>query len=703
MRSVPTMNIPKVTNQQLLQLVRIYWQWRWLWIGSTAAFAGLGLFYVLFLKTDTWVASQGLIIRDEANGAVVRLGRFESQTEMKAAQETVAEMARNAQVVADALRAVGREPKRTWWFTARTDHRAPTSKEVEEIAKECIAVRAPRGAELGTTEVIYLDVKQQSRPRALALNKALCDALERRMQQVRQARASGVIGELKAARDAAARDLDEATEKLRAMEAAAGADLTDLRSLTDATAAGSSTRQALDMVKIEIRQAEMQLAELNVDLRTALESFQHPDKLLLTPSKLMNSHPGLKQLREGLAAATIATSQLRGRYTDAHPSVRTAVEAETQIRQQLRAELGLAVETLRREVALAQERLEKLQAQRESYERRIKQLGEVRAVYANLANEVRGRSERLQTAERALAEAEAARDAAMTSSLITRIDDPLIGEKPIGPGRSTILAGATFSGLFFGFGVVFLLSPIDASINYGRRKTDYVGGFGRRASDRVAAPPPTGPGSLPVGVPVDRRVWPPAAAHAPFPELDPAAAPPPAAANPGTTAPATHPTAEMPTAGPSARPCTDAPRGNAGTSEVPPLTAVETSTAVPTAPGLLADSMETVLVTSIATEWGATSPLLGEGASRSDATEFSAAPCLGGGCRERPQVGRAATDATAARSASIPAGSTATPPMSPATSRSTAPGSRSRRPQARFSQLENQPPVRRQPDQGKKT
>ncbi|GIX00393.1 MAG: hypothetical protein KatS3mg111_3725 [Pirellulaceae bacterium] len=483
------MRIPKITNRQLVELARVYWQWRWLWIGSTVLFTGLGLIYVLFLKTDTWVASQGLIIRDEANGSVVRLGRFESQTAMKAAQETVAEMARNPQVIADALKTVGPEPPTASWglFGSGRQPSVSKSKQIEELAKRCITVRAPRGAELGTTEVIYLDVKQSSRSRALALNKALCDALERRMQQVREARARGVIAELAAARDAAERDLLEATEQLRAMEAAMGADLTDLRSLTDATAAGSSTRQALDMVKVEIRQAELQLAELRVDLRTAVESFRDPDKLLLTPSKLLQSHPGLKQLREGLAAATIETSQLRGRFTDSHPRVVAALEAEKQIRQQLRAELQVAVQTLEREVQLAEERLAKLNAQRQAYEERLQRLGQIRADYANLSSEVRACSQRLQEAERVLAEAEAARDAAMTSSLITRIDDPIIGERPLGPGRSTILAAASFSGLFFGLGVVFLLSPVDGSINYGRRRTDYAGGFGRRASDRMAA------------------------------------------------------------------------------------------------------------------------------------------------------------------------------------------------------------------------
>ncbi|MFO1064362.1 MAG: hypothetical protein U0892_10910 [Pirellulales bacterium] len=108
------MDSPKaqISNTKLIEVLQVYWAWRRLWIVTTILFACVGVTFCLTLKTDHWIASQGLIVRDEANGAVMRLGRFQSQTEMKAAQETILEMARNVQVVGDALRKVG--PEQTW-------------------------------------------------------------------------------------------------------------------------------------------------------------------------------------------------------------------------------------------------------------------------------------------------------------------------------------------------------------------------------------------------------------------------------------------------------------------------------------------------------------------------------------------------------------------------------------------------------------
>ncbi len=475
------MNAPEITNRQLLQLASTYWQWRWTWVSTTAAFAVLGLFYVLFLKGDTWVASQGLIVRDEATGAVMRLGRFQSQTEMKAAQETVLEMARNAQVLRGALATVGRE---RGWFTWLSGERPPTSAEVEELAKNGIEVRAPRGAELGTTEVIYLDVKQPSRARALELNKAVCEQLEKRLQQVRKARADGVIAELTTARAVAQLNLEKATERLQAMEAEAGADLSDLRGLTDNNIGGSTNRQILDSIKTELRQAELQHQQVATDLNLAAEAFENPEQLLLTPGKLVNSQPGLKKLREGLADARIVSSQLKGRFTPSHQLVVAAEQTEARIREQLREELGLSVRSLTKDEEIAANRVKRLKRQQTQLEARLETLARIRADYGNTVSEVRARNAELQDTERELAQAQASRDAAITSSLVTRLDAPIIGESPIGPGRSTILAGATLSGLFFGLGVVFLLTPLDGAGNYGRRRNDYSGGTGRRISDQ---------------------------------------------------------------------------------------------------------------------------------------------------------------------------------------------------------------------------
>ncbi len=480
------MQLPRVNNPQLVKLATIYWQWRMLWLASSALFAGMALFYVVFLKGDTWVASQALMVRDEANGAVMRLGRFESQTEMKAAQETILEMSRNAQVLHDALSTMGHQPSWSSWLFG---DRPPTTSEIDALARSGIQVRAPRGAELGTTEVIYLDVKQDSPERALKLNQAVCDALGNRLQQVRQARADGVITELRTAKDTAAAQLREATNRLTLIETQTGADLSDLRGMTDANSGGSGTRQVLDTIKAELRSAELVLQQTETDLQLAKDSFENPDQLLLTPSSLVNSQAGLKTLRDGLANATINSSQMQGRYTRTHPLVLASLEAEANIREQLRIQLGLSIQTIGKERDLASERLSKLNSQRSQLEERLENIAHIRADYSNLASEVKARNQQLLDAERDLGQAQASRDAAMTSSLITRMDNPQIGEKPIGPGRSTIVAGATISGLFFGLGIVFLLSPLDGGVGYGRRRFDYSGVVGRRAADRGTAAP----------------------------------------------------------------------------------------------------------------------------------------------------------------------------------------------------------------------
>ncbi len=479
------MQIPKISNPQLVKLVTVYWQWRALWLATTIAFAFIGLAYVVLLKSDTWMASQGIIVRDEANGAVMRLGRFQSQTEMKAAQETILEMSVNAQVLREALTRVGREPG-AWFGWIGNNDKPPTAAEIDSLARGGVQVRAPRGAELGTTEVIYLDVKQASPTRAIALNRAVFDALQSQMQHVRQSRADGVIAELTAADETIRAKLNASTEKLTQMETEAGADLSDLRGMTDSNSGGSSTRQVLDTIKAELRQAELLLQQLNTDLMLASNSFENPDQLLLTPSNLINTQAGLKSLRDGLAAATINSSKIQGRYTSEHPLVLTALQSEVNLRNQLRNELGLAVKTLSKDVSIAEERVSKLRSQQVELESSLEKIARIRADYSNVASEVKSLSLQLQECGRELGQAQASRLAAATSSLITRLDEPVIGEKPIGPGRGSIVVGATASGFFFGLGLVFLLSPLGGGATHGRRLADGLGTAGRRGSDANA-------------------------------------------------------------------------------------------------------------------------------------------------------------------------------------------------------------------------
>ncbi len=91
-------------------------------------------------------------------------------------------MARNTQVLREALLEVA--PPRVCSASTRPVKAGPVSARFRSWPKRLLGP-APQGAEFGTTEVIYLDIKQSTRDRSLALNKAVCEALDNRLRQVR--------------------------------------------------------------------------------------------------------------------------------------------------------------------------------------------------------------------------------------------------------------------------------------------------------------------------------------------------------------------------------------------------------------------------------------------------------------------------------------------------------------------------------------
>lgn len=446
------------TNHPLFPILVSFWGWRKLWIGSAALFTVIGLLYALALKTDTWVATQGLIVRDEATGTVMRLGRFESQTQMKAAQELVLEIASSPQVVGKALATVGRPAK---FFGLLPGDSAFSPAEIESFGRSCVSVRAPRGAELGTTEVIYLEVKQKSKERAVLLAAAICDALEAQLQEVRQARADGVIRELQAAFSVSETELQRSTEKLKNIELEAGADLVDLRGLTDSNS-GSTNRLMLDMVRDDRRKCEFELQLHRENLEATQAALQNPELLMQITDRLLESQPTIKKLREGLSDARLRTAQLQGRFSESHPDVLIAKTTEQRFRDNLLRELASSELAILGAIELCENKIAKLNDQENELGKRLNLLADIRADYTNVVSEVKATNEELQQIKRELTQAMAARNAASTSSLITRIDQPLLGDRPVGPGRTTIVGGAMVGGLFFGLGIAFLLTPLNA-------------------------------------------------------------------------------------------------------------------------------------------------------------------------------------------------------------------------------------------------
>ncbi|MEQ8788367.1 MAG: hypothetical protein RIC55_18805 [Pirellulaceae bacterium] len=467
-----------VRPREVLQILRKHF---WLWVVPLlVCTVGAGIYGAA--RKPTWRATQTLFVRDEAIGKLGPLGRFENADAMKAAQETILEVARNHAVVKAALDEVGPvgggEGAISW----------PSFDDVEAL-QSVIRVTAPKGTEFGRTEVIYLSVDGPTQDRAAALTRAVCNQLDARLKTLRNERAQSIIGELENTLALARTDLAEATQRLEQVESEVGSDLGELRILNDAGAGDSNLRRALNEIKNEIRQAQTRQSVLQQQQKLLVAARQDPDQLIATPNQLLESQPALRRLKDGLVDAQLKTADLSGRMSNDHPLVKAAVESERRVRNDLHGEVEVALRGVNADLEVNRAQTASLEKQAQDVEQRLDRLAQLRARYANLVADVKQRSEILDEAQRELADARASEGAAESSSLLTRIDGPVIGNDPIGPGLGAIVAIGFGGGLMIGLGAVFLTVPIVRL--RGRRWSDYFPGSrsedttgGRRSSEQ---------------------------------------------------------------------------------------------------------------------------------------------------------------------------------------------------------------------------
>ncbi len=444
-----------------------------LWLGSLLLFGCLAALYS-FASKDYWTASQAMVLRDEANGAVDRLGRFISQNDLKAAQETTLEMARNHEVIRTALKMVGPpsgEPEAEW----------PTNEDVTTIAKKRVNLRAAQGGEFGTSEMVYLQVEDTSPQRATEFCNAVYTALSQQMREVRRVRADSMINELTHARDLAKRNLEEATAKMQQIEVSFGSDLGELRNLSESITGDGVNRRAVEETSRELQVAELELEKLE-SLMTLLETgLKDPNHLLVSGRDLLSRQPSLQRLKEGLIDAQIQRSKLAGRLTPEHPKMKAAIGTENEIRSEIQSETAMAMRAMQPVLQVERERVARLRDRQDNLNRRLERLAEGRANYWKVVAEVKHRTSLLEKAEQVLSEAEASRSASLSTNLLAKMGPVTTGDQPNGMSPTMLTSGGAAAGLMFGLGVVFLVAPGPNQSRFGRRWSDMLGG--RRATD----------------------------------------------------------------------------------------------------------------------------------------------------------------------------------------------------------------------------
>jgi polysaccharide biosynthesis transport protein len=457
-----------ISPKEFIHILAIRWR---LWF-VPALVVGLGSAIYAFTYNDTWEASQALIVRNEAVNNDRGPGKFAQPEEMKTVQETLLEIARSRGVLEAALKQVGPPAdciKVESW---------PTDRDIATCRKS-VKLLPPKGAEFGKTEVFYLTVRDHDRNRAVALAETIYDRLQTRYQQLRDAKAHSMVDELSKTASLAKADLSESTGRLSAVETRIGGDLAELRSMQDVGASDSALRRSVEELRNQLREVHT-TAKANQELLAVIKSAQDdPGRLVAAPSRLLESQPALKRLKDGLLDAQLATAKLLGTRSADHPIVQAARQTEEEIGRHLHDELALAIRGIEVETRLNADRQKLLEDQFAAAAGRLNNLAEIRASYETQTAENRSRTVLAERAEQNLAEARAVLAGAKVASLISTIDAPDAGAKPIGPGRAIIAMSGILGGLIIGLGIVFLSLPAKSPANAPEEKVSDINRISR--------------------------------------------------------------------------------------------------------------------------------------------------------------------------------------------------------------------------------
>ena len=430
---------------------------RWLVLAvTTAGFIALAVGYILFVP-DTWLASQAITVRDEAALEGGAMDAFRQADERKNLQETILELGNDPRMLRTVLEKVG----------PSADHAVsaawPTRQEIEDFAGQ-VEITPPKGAEFGSTDIFYIRVKSTDRNRAVALVDTIREQLQKRFQKMRKDRGTNLVAELEATVDTAKEGLVKSSRKVAKLEEEIGPDLGELRGLQNSLSADSSLRRAASEIETELRQARtvehagQELAEI---LRTAQKD---PGHLVAAPNRLLESQPALRRLKDGLIDAQIATSELKGRMSEAHPIVQAAMEAEKNIGEDLHDEIAIALRGVELDMKLSKARCDMLESRLAETTQRLNRLAKLRTPYSNAVKENESRIALLRRAEDALVSAKAKLAGTNASTLLATVGEADTGARPLGPGKSVVLAGAAVGGFALGLGLIFLIGPVPPSV-----------------------------------------------------------------------------------------------------------------------------------------------------------------------------------------------------------------------------------------------
>lgn len=406
--------------------------------------------YNKLLATKTYTARQSLILRDDLMGDAYKPSRFESQEQLKSAQETVLEIARKPQVIKAVLEQLG--PTSSFSFGTY-----PSAETIEDVQGN-ITLAAPNGAEFGKTEAVVLSVKTVDPERSRKFVNLLLDQIDSKLNEVRLLRLESMRNELSQASVNAMQSLKTASRRLQDLEKSFGADITTIRGLNDPQGSGGFDLK-LNQIRLEQRQAAAQLASAKNQRALLLSAEKNGGVEFVSSNELLELQPALRGMMTNLSAAMAQLAINEGRYTSLHPELQRSRRAVKQQKQQLFNSIGTTIKGLDSQIQTLGALEKRLGQAVVKLEKQLENLTEQRVPYATLEEEVKKKAEVYNEVQGRLAQVQSYASSKEEVAMLTRVDEPQVNSRPdqIGAFQSGVIGGAI--GLICGLGLVALLAP----------------------------------------------------------------------------------------------------------------------------------------------------------------------------------------------------------------------------------------------------
>lgn len=421
---------------------------------QTSLIAGIIVFVAIaayaILKPSEWEASQPLVVRAEAMEGSNLPGRFDSDQQRRQLLDTLVAVLQSRQVLEAALREVGP-------VGAICNGPFPRVADIERLQRS-VRVVPPSDTDFGTTDLIYLKVRDSRPERAIRLAKSLVKQADRQLRQILVTKAQATLDELTQAEKNAMDGMKTLTQQVQAIETQLGLDGLTLRSYEEKLDE-TSLRAAIDDLDDQIAELESRIPTQNELIRLLRETTVSPETLSSIPSTLLENYPTLSHFQEALREAEIKLIELRGQYADEHPSVLAAQLALSDLINRIREEIPAVIQTIENEQRLSLTQKQFLEQKRQEEESKMESILAVLPQYRELMARLRSQSEAVRTAQQRLVVARAAVAAAESAQLMTPVEPPRTGNQPVGPGKMTIIAGGMVSAIFFAFCVFLWINP----------------------------------------------------------------------------------------------------------------------------------------------------------------------------------------------------------------------------------------------------